>query len=228
MRYGEIFRKTYGFTQEAHINLESFLLSMGQGFADCWKVASVIPGHLSEAEAFVLYSLAHELSSRGPIVEVGCFAGRSTYVLARGAFSSPQPKVFAIDNFSKTRSRTFPEVVDPEAEFTEMLRSQNLETVVTLLKGNSSSRLLDFKERTVPLIFIDGDHSKEQVAIDFDLALRVALPGGFVVFHDYQNPFVSSDYSMWLQRNVAEKFPCVVMSETTREGNGLLLLRRPL
>lgn len=56
-----------------------------------------IYGHLSPAEAELLYQLASEVPTGGTVVEIGSLQGRSTVCLGLGAKQVPGVIVYAID-----------------------------------------------------------------------------------------------------------------------------------
>src|SRR6202040_2837186 len=77
-------------TVEIPVDLETVL-------ADAWEETQKVPGHLMEKEARFLGLLAACVPTRGAIVEIGSFRGRSTVMLAKVASHYGCGPVVAID-----------------------------------------------------------------------------------------------------------------------------------
>ena len=61
------------------------------------RMALAIEGWLSAREAGLLYDLAR--AARQPIVEIGCWRGRSTAALALGSAAGHRQPIYCIDPF---------------------------------------------------------------------------------------------------------------------------------
>ena len=152
-----------------------------------------IEGWLFEPEATALMAAtALALSGDSPhaVVEVGSFCGRSTVVLAGVvAAVSPSERVYAIDPH--------------EGEVTTETGATRFEkpTLEKFERNVSEAGLRDFVQ-TIPkrsfevewnapisLLFIDGLHDYGNVARDFAHFERWVVPGGYVVFDDYDVSF---------------------------------------
>jgi len=117
------------------------------------------------------------------IIEIGCFRGRTTIALADNSSCI----VHAVDPFpAEVRGNDMKEVV-----FTPILArgdfEQNLSEYFTSGKVvhhpcGFESVPLDLK---ADLIFIDGDHHRERVLYDIQVALVHLVPGGVLAGHDY-------------------------------------------
>jgi len=112
------------------------------------------------------------------VVEIGSFRGRSMSMLAlalRGVQSAA--KIISID----------PHVDQPtNSEHVRLAMSQIGEAnrLVQFHSGSDeASKLL--RPGCASLVFVDGDHSYDQVVSDFDQYKDVLAPGGCIVFHDY-------------------------------------------
>lgn len=75
----------------------NFLYSLFSGKKEIMPFTSIYT-MLSLNERIFLFKLAKKYSKRGKILEVGCYAGGSTYFLAMGALVN-NSKVFSIDPF---------------------------------------------------------------------------------------------------------------------------------
>jgi uncharacterized protein YukE len=152
-----------------------------------------IEGWLFEPEATVLMAAtALALSGDAPnaVVEVGSYCGRSTVVLA-GVVEAvcPSARVYAIDPHEGevttegggTRFET------PTLEkFRRNISEAGLERFVQTIRKRSFE-----VEWAAPisLLFIDGLHDYGNVSRDFAHFERFVVPGGYVVFDDYDSSF---------------------------------------
>jgi len=140
-------------------------------------VNTQIPGWMSEEELKWLYNKASKFQS---IVEIGSWAGRSTYSLLSGCPGT----VTAIDHFLGTPSEL--ETTHAEAKISDVYDAfmsnvghfSNLE----VLKMDSTSASEQFVDKSVEMIFIDGDHTYDAVLAD----LKVWVPkcSRFLCGHD--------------------------------------------
>jgi predicted O-methyltransferase YrrM len=153
----------------------------------------------------LMYALAraNELMS---MVELGCFIGNTTAVLARAAQKN-NGHVWAIDNDydggSIERSKRH-------------IECAGLENYVTFVKGNSWESPVP---RWADLVFVDAQHDFDAVDRDWcSWGSRVA-PGGYMFFHDVGY----GELSLW----VASRFPCEGWESIMSPGDcGLLIARR--
>ncbi len=130
-------------------------------------------------EGCLLHALIQAFHGKGEIVvEIGSFRGRSASMLAlalRGVGSDAP--IFSID----------PHTDQPcNAQLVRLALSQLGESqrlVQIPYSSDYASRLL--KPESASLIFIDGDHSYDQVLSDFRLYREILAPGGCLIFHDY-------------------------------------------
>jgi predicted O-methyltransferase YrrM len=134
-------------------------------------------GWLSEAQGEALFDAARH--SRGHVVEIGSWQGRSTIWLAAGARLAGR-RVFAIDPHEGSRE-------DPSARtfnsFARNLDAAGLSDVVTPLVMRSTEAVSNV-DGPVGLLFIDGDHSIEGARLDSETWLPRVAPSGVVMFHD--------------------------------------------
>lgn len=177
-----------------------------------------IPGFLSPREAAALYYYAARAKRAGVIVEVGSWKGKSTYCLAKGLRHG---KVFAIDPFDASGDPSAVEIYQAQKgemnllrQFKERMAELGVEETIRILHGRS----VDFKDEfeTVDLLFIDGDHSISGCKTDFDLFAHKVVPGGYILFHDY-DPKCEELGPTWVidnfvAKNSVFKFICLVDS----------------
>lgn len=124
-----------------------------------------------------------KLQVKEKALEIGCYEGRTTLFLLN-SFSH----VDVVDTFKGSPEiRGFGEsFCDGLLESFQENLSDNLDRV-GIHKGPSTYHLSKFvwEERKYDFIYVDGDHSASQTALDGLLAINLLRPGGIVVFDDY-------------------------------------------
>lgn len=142
------------------------------------------------------------------IIEVGCWYGRSTKVLAEATSGH----VWAVDHWRGTphdeaqHSRLYAELlaaVDPFAEFTRNLAPEIATGRVIPVRMASTDAAAHLLETEGPgsfdFVFLDADHSYEGIVSDIACYLPLVRRGGLLAGHDYHWPGV--------QQAVDEYFP---------------------
>ncbi len=152
------------------------------GFTEAWEIAKNIPGWYMENEARLLYDSACQSSTGIGFIEVGCYAGRSTRVLAEAAKQSGSI-LWVIDRFQ----HPLPGVKDPKALVTAFLiesgcEYQIIHSTVAEMPDHAAPYLVDF-------IHIDDSHDAHDLGIDHIKILPRLRYGGIVCFHDYAPDF---------------------------------------
>lgn len=139
------------------------------------------PGMLTRDEFEFLYHLARCNPGKGVIVEIGSRKGKSTIALARGAASVDGEKVFAIDPHEPIPEEGYDEY--SEKEFVDNLKSAGVEANVVPLVMKSENAAKGWDKR-LRLLWIDGDHRYDAVALDFALWEPHLITGGIIAMHD--------------------------------------------
>ncbi len=137
----------------------------------------VIPGWLRQADALKLYEMA--FFAPGEILELGSFYGLSTTILALACRNAPQPKgIISVD-------------LDPACtQATQAtLRRGGLARFVTTLTRDGTSAVQEFAEqqRRFAFVFVDHSHAYTPVYEVCQRLHQILLPGGFCLFHDYND-----------------------------------------
>jgi hypothetical protein len=138
---------------------------------------TVIRGWMQEAERLALRRWAFGLD----VLEVGAYEGLSTVQLASTANT-----VTTVDTFD---GRGTPEPRDTRDTFHANLQAAGLYHKVAIRPGESAevlSRLIE-QDYAYDLVFIDGSHDYDSVALDAALGQRLLRPDGALVFHDYDD-----------------------------------------
>lgn len=143
-----------------------------------WQFPQDVRGWLTPAEGLAL----SELSFDKAVLEIGSFCGLSTICMAQTA-----EIVHAVDPFD---CRATPHEGDGSTleEFTRNVERYGVGNRVIYHKGTSGIVNDKLRDKTVDLVFIDGNHSRKAVLFDAKVAKRVLRPGGLAAFHDYKSP----------------------------------------
>lgn len=119
------------------------------------------------------------------LLEVGSFAGESTSIFAKYANN-----VYAVDpwiSYSEGNANgTFP--VDAERVFDDVVK---LNPNITKIKLTSKEAVKQFKDESLDVIYIDGDHSS--AGLDIDLWISKVKKDGWITGHDYSYGPVKND-----------------------------------
>lgn len=138
-----------------------------------------VDGWLTEKEAVFLFYLA-KLNYLGSIVEIGAWKGFSTIILALGSIAGMGRAVFSVDPHTGSPEHgtvwTYP-------EFKKNLETFNVSDIVLPMVSKSEDVPIG-RLPTIGLLYIDGDHSYENVKQDFEKFYPKVSVGGYILFHD--------------------------------------------
>lgn len=154
-------------------------------FEDILRSIDGIGGWLTRGQASLLYERAARLPPGARIVEIGCYHGRSTIVLARAA---PEAEIVAIDPYSKGDERR------------EVLREQDVRTAdlrqfeANLMRAGVRERVRHVHsfstdavagfEGEIDLLYIDGAHDLRSALADIRNWGAFVREGGTMLIHD--------------------------------------------
>ena len=151
-----------------------------------WDRVRYVPSAVSRDECGLLYAAARK--SSGPMVEIGSWHGRTAIVLGLGGGRSR--RVWTVDPFDEVLLAGG----SVARETDRMALHRNLgalhlhgNVVRTIHATSEEAAALWAEERPldrVGLLFIDGDHRPEAVALDWRLWLPLLAPGALVALHD--------------------------------------------
>ena len=173
-----------------------------------WKRAvetydNQIPGWMSKTELNWLYRTAKEMDG---IVEVGSWKGRSTHALLSGAMEGTKGLVVAVDTWQGTKGEAGNPHIEAESKdvYAEFMRNMAEFPNLKPMKMTSVEAAGMFADKSVDMVFIDGDHSYEAVKADIEAWLPKARK--MICGHDWQ----------WhsVQEAVTEKWGEVDTAET--------------
>lgn len=131
--------------------------------------------------AYLLYGLV-KASKPGVVVEIGSARGRSTCFMGMALKENGSGKLYAIDPHTQTAWNDV-DSVDTYGILNSNVNSLGLNGIVEILR-NTSNEIASSWNRSIDILFIDGDHSYEGAKRDWDLFSPFVKPFGSVVFHD--------------------------------------------
>lgn len=154
------------------------------------RISRSVRGWLRMPDGHLLYTLAANGPGRGEIIEIGSAWGRSTVCLALGARQAGRERVIAIDphtgdDWYLHENRL--EGTSSFAEFSRNIHAFDVNDWVEPMVMTSEAAAIERDPAPVRLLFIDGLHTYEGVKFDIETWVHRLVPGGVVVFDDYDN-----------------------------------------
>lgn len=159
-----------------------------------------VKGFLAADEATALYKHALAVVSKGPILEIGSYCGKSTIYIG-SACKEGGGVVYALDHHRGSEEHQLGEeyhdaqlfdnsigLVDTFKEFRKNIRNADLDNNVIPLVASSN---VASKGWATPLsmVFIDGGHSMEAAKTDYQSWAGHIISGGVLAIHDlFPNP----------------------------------------
>lgn len=162
-------------------------------FDQAYNIVNNITGWNGENDLRVLYDYAS--ITPGPIVEIGCYAGRSTVMLALASGK----KVTTIDPHIGYE--------DIKNEFFRNTKDYNIELI------SKKSNEVEWKTK-IGLLFVDGSHEYKDVKEDIAVWTPRMKKHGIMLFHDYEAQVFG------VAKAVNEAFPFVLQES----GIGVVIL----
>ena len=137
-------------------------------FEAAWSLAAQVKGWLFREEAELLYTLARAVGSKGRVVELGSYCGRSSIVLAAGLIAASTDPLVCVDTFGGSPEHQpgqycfDPETlvggkIDTYPIFVDNLRRAGLQGLVEVLRMSTLDASACFADR-IALLFVDADH----------------------------------------------------------------------
>lgn len=145
------------------------------------QIAALLDGEpwLQPVEGCVLHALTQWVRGRGDcVIEIGSLRGQSLSMIALALHTcGGDERIVSID----------PHADHPEhAEYVRLALSKigHGDRLVQFRCSSDAAHSM-LRPQSASLIFIDGDHSYDQVVADFRNYRDLLAPGGAMVFHDY-------------------------------------------
>lgn len=123
-------------------------------------------------------------------VELGVWFGQSLcYAGVEIINSGKNIKLYGVDSFLRGDQPSPDAEEDPE-RYSEALRfTDPVKDVVTILKGNTHKVYEQFPDESIDFLFIDANHTYEDVMKDLQYWYPKIKKGGLVCGHDYEHPW---------------------------------------
>lgn len=136
-----------------------------------------------------IYDAAVNNFDNAIFIEIGSYQGASACYLANKIKESGKNiKLFCIDTWNPKDSnerRLIPKDKLLKEIFIE--NCNKLDLYINTIDADSITALNTFQDKSVDFIFIDGDHSYEQVYKDIIIGLKKIKVNGWLGGHDYPN-----------------------------------------
>ncbi len=150
------------------------------------KIVAPMDGWLSFHEGSFLYDTALKHASRGAIVEIGSWKGKSTIWLAHGVRDGKGDVVHAID--PHTGAPEHQEIFKTKniwtfEEFQKNIKTAGIEKFVYPIVNHSENAAKNWR-KPVAFLWIDGAHAYEAAKLDFDSWFPHLIEGGMIAYHD--------------------------------------------
>jgi cephalosporin hydroxylase len=172
-------------------------------FEEAYDKIKDLPGWMGIDDCRALYDTVKDVT--GEIVEIGCYGGRSTFMMAMG---SPA-HIITIDPFADDNPPVnYDEIYQG---FIKSMQELGLENRITLIKKRSQEARINKK---IDLLMVDGDHHKKAVLADIGRYVPKIKKGHYALFHDY-NSFVFNEYGV---RSALEEVKDKYFSEWEMDG----------
>lgn len=163
-----------------------------------------------------LYEYASRLPKPCRIVEIGCYHGQSTCMMAC-AIHGTGSELYTIDPLFAKEEVLAPDAEEPKGilyrwglrEFLDVIQQYHLSDVVYFIPEYSHVALSHWKEKPVDLLFVDGEHSVAGVLKDCEW-MRVVRSGGYAAFDDWMAAVEHA-----VQEYIADKPEWKILHEST-------------
>ena len=136
-----------------------------------------VEGWTSQRELNFLHNVSKEMKT---IVEIGSWKGRSTEAILSGT----EATVYAVDHFlgSKGEEEQHKEAKD-DVVYNQFLANVGHHENLKVLRMSSEEAVKQFADKSVDMVFIDGEHTYEGVKKDIEMWLPKAKK--LICGHDY-------------------------------------------
>lgn len=155
------------------------------------RFRGTVPGWLMHADALKLYEMAYHAT--GPILELGCYHGLSTSIMAHAVRDADGPaRIYSVDQDPACIAATL-----------RTLRRRNLALGCALLCDEAANATHRFAAEGLrfAFAFVDHAHTYAPVRAACEALPEAMAPGGFCLFHDFNSPYnrdpQNSDYQVY-------------------------------
>lgn len=152
------------------------------------KILKKMKGKCNETAMSYLCELVQSLSDTpGWLIDLGTYYGRSAMVLAMASLGDQQKRrIISIDNYQEGRNAQQEIGPDnPAPTFWQTHGMFKCRTRVHLVFGDTADVPPICQGEKIALVFVDGDHRREQLEKDILAWKPLIRVGGMMVFDDY-------------------------------------------
>jgi predicted O-methyltransferase YrrM len=155
-----------------------------------------LPGWCSKEKATKMMNLIYD-SHPAVCVEIGVFGGSSVYPTAIALNYLKSGIIYAIDPWIKDECTKGYEEGDPNynwwsmldleaiyRDFKKLISSHKLESHCKIMRMTSAQALSHFKDNSIDILHIDGNHSEESALSDIKMYFPKVKAGGYIWFDD--------------------------------------------
>jgi len=167
-------------------------VSSPKNLNDYLDLAETIPGWVDRDELSYKAKIVQNLPSDAIIVEIGCFLGRSTVVMAgvrkligNGIIHVIDPFDASGDPFSVPFYKLITNKIDQPIldEFREDISNAGLDDFIIVHKGTAET-IVDKWETPIDFLILDGDQSPTGAKSAYDLWFPFLKSGGYICLHN--------------------------------------------
>lgn len=147
---------------------------------------TALEGGMSISEGQLLYQVARSVKEGNTVLNVGLWRGASLFIFMEAA-KNKEMKFIGIDCFDlpdiSVMSGQSPVTRDEVVSYMQPFIGEK--HTIQLMKADTLKLNLFPKAH---VIFLDAGHTKQCIENDIKLAKQAIVPGGMIIFHDYNQP----------------------------------------
>lgn len=148
-----------------------------------------VSGYLPQQDIEFLLNVAFGLPRGGTLVEIGSWMGLSGITMANALYATRNldARIFCVDTWlGSPEHQDFDFIKRDEMyeKFLANVRGARADLVIRPVRAPSLEAAARFRDESIDVLFIDGDHSYEACLDDMLHWLPKVRPGGLVVGHD--------------------------------------------
>ncbi|MEW5773908.1 MAG: class I SAM-dependent methyltransferase [Thermodesulfobacteriota bacterium] len=149
-----------------------------------------VSGYLAPQDVQYLMRMAARVRSNGTIVEIGSWMGLSSIVMANALLlqRNLSARIYCVDTWRGSQEHQDMAVVKEDRlyrKFLDNIRGAAVEQLISPIRADSPEAAVRFRDHSVDLLFVDGDHTHEGCLVDLEAWWGKVRPGGTVIGHDY-------------------------------------------
>jgi predicted O-methyltransferase YrrM len=158
-----------------------------------------VPCYLAPQDVKFLFSIAVQAPVNAAILEVGSWMGGSSIAFANGLMAKKNlgSVIYAIDTWGGSPEHKELDCIKDDTMYEMFLKNihDNLaDLFVRPIRSSSVGASSRFKDNSLDIVFIDGDHSYEACLEDLTVWYPKVKQGGLIIGHDYWSEIKNDVY----------------------------------